>query len=252
MKKVAIQAVKSSGRLAKNNFFKQHEVKLKTPRDLVTEIDIASEKNIIHLIKKSFPDHAILSEESGKQSGSEYLWIVDPIDGTTNYSIKNPFFDIAIAVAKDDEPVLAAVYAPMIDELFIAEQGKGAFMNGKRLHVSRENKLSDSLVVYCHYSSRKEVERVTRIFAKLKPLCRDFNRLRAAGVELSFVAAGRIGAYVSNGTQAWDIAAGALLVREAGGRVTDFSGNDWDITKNDMIASNGKIHRELVSILKRM
>ena len=252
MKKVAIEAAKKAGKNAHENFFKQHRVRLKTPKDLVTEVDVANEKIILDIIKKNFPDHTIIGEESGESTGTEYTWFVDPVDGTTNYSVQNPFFDISIGVAKDNEPVIACVYAPMIDELFFAQKGKGAFMNGKRIRVSNESDIGKSLLVYCHGSEDKEIQRLVKIFAKLKPISRDFNRMRAGALELSFVAAGRIGAYISNGLQPWDVAAGSLLVREAGGQVTDFQGNRWDLSKRDIIASNDKIHNKLVTILKEI
>ena len=250
MKRMAIEAAKKAGEHARDNFFRQHRVRLKTPRDLVTEVDVANEKIIIDMIRERFPEHAIVGEESGEREGSEYTWFVDPLDGTTNYSVQNPFFDISIGVARGNEPVMAVVYAPMIDEMFFAEKGKGAFMNGKRIRVSWEKDIKNSLLVYCHGSTEREIERLVKIFAVLKPVSRDFSRMRAGALELAFVAAGRLGAYISNGLQPWDVAAGSLLVSEAGGNVTDFRGTDWDLTKRDIIASNGGIHERLVSLLK--
>jgi myo-inositol-1(or 4)-monophosphatase len=250
-REVAVRAAKEAGKITVDHFYRKHTVKTKTPRDLVTEVDIASEKRILDLIKKNFPDHSILSEESGKdQEASEYLWVVDPLDGTTNYSIKNPFYNVSIALTKNNKVILAVVYAPMTNEMFVAEKGKGAFLNGKRIHVSPERDFSKLLFAYCHGSTFDEIERITKIFAKLKPAVRDFSRMRAGALELAFVACGRLGAYISSGSNPWDVAAGALLVREAGGRVTDFVGNEWNIERNDILATNKAVHERLVEILQ--
>jgi myo-inositol-1(or 4)-monophosphatase len=249
MKITAIEAARKAGDHARERFFKQHKIGLKTSHDLVTEVDVHNEKTITAMIREAFPEHAILGEETGLKRGSDYTWIIDPLDGTTNYSIHNPFFDISIGVAKGNEPVIAVVYAPMTDEMFVAEKGKGAYLNGKRTHVSPES-MTNSLLTYCHTSTNKEIKRIIEIFAKLKPLARDFNRMRAGALELAFVAAGRVGAYISNGAKSWDVAAGTLLVREAGGMVTDFSGTEWNLESSDIIASNGKIHQKLVHLLR--
>jgi myo-inositol-1(or 4)-monophosphatase len=252
MERVAVKAILKAGGNARDNFFSQHEVTLKTPRDLVTEVDLENEKMIISMIRENFPEHEIIGEESGKSEGSVYTWFVDPVDGTTNYSIHNPFFDISIGVAKGNDPVMAFIYAPMTNELFTAQKGKGAFMNDRRIRVSGTEKLGDSLVTYCHDNTERQIKRVTRVFAELKPVSRDLTRMRAGGLELAYVAAGRVEAYVSNGIKPWDVVAGVLLVREAGGKVTDFHGNRWDLTKSDMIASNARVGGEIVKHLKKI
>jgi myo-inositol-1(or 4)-monophosphatase len=249
MRKTAERAVREAGAFARDNFFRQHTVEMKTPRDVVTEVDVRNEKAIISAIRKEFPGHAIVGEESGTLKGSGYTWFVDPLDGTTNYSVQNPFFDISIGIARDGEPVMAFVYAPMIDELFSAEKGKGAFLNGKRIRVSQESDIAESLLVYCHNNDDESIGRAVKAFSVLKPLAKDLNRMRAGALELAFVGAGRLGAYLSTGLHSWDVAAGALIVKEAGGTVTDFSGKGWSFESRDILASNGRIHEKLVRLL---
>ena len=253
----AEKAVREAGANARDNFFRQHTIEMKTPRDVVTEVDVQNEKAIIAAIRNEFPGHAIVGEESGtlttrEREGKEYTWFVDPLDGTTNYSVQNPFFDISVGIARDGEPVMAFVYAPMIDEMFFAEKGKGAFLNGKRIRVSGEGDIGKSLLVYCHNNNEQDIARAVKAFSLLKPKAKDFSRMRAGALELAFVGAGRLGAYLSTGTHSWDVAAGSLIVREAGGRVTDFSGNDWSLGSRDILASNGAVHEKLVEILREI
>ncbi len=250
-RETAFRAAREAGEIIKENFSRPYWVRHKSGRETQTEIDLRAEKAILSIIREAFPEHGILSEEAGqKESPGDYLWVVDPLDGTTNYTIKNPFFCTSISLAFRNDVVMAVTYAPMTGELFHAVRGRGAFLNGKRVRVSREGRLSNLLLSYCNGKSRKDKVEIGRIFSRIKPVVKDFDRYKAGALELAFVSAGRLASYMANSQMSWDSAAGALLVREAGGRVTDFEGRHWDIKSKDILASNGLIHRKLLDIIR--
>ncbi len=248
---LAIIAAKEAGSLLRKNFKKHHFVREKSPKDLVSEMDKRAEKIIISKIKKHFPTHSILSEESGlKKRDSEYEWVIDPLDGTTNYTIGSPFFNVSIALLKNNEPIVGVIYSPITDDLYYAQKNKGAFLNGKRIGVSNKTQLKKSLIVFCHSPKKKDISKIIKIFTKIKPLARDFNRMRAAALELALIAAGRIEAIMIVGTKLWDVAAGSLLVQEAGGKVTNFKNKPFTSKDNCFIASNKKLHNKLLRLIK--
>ncbi|NIO22567.1 MAG: inositol monophosphatase [Candidatus Aenigmarchaeota archaeon] len=248
---VAIKAAKEAGKILERGFHDIQTVRMKTGRDLITGMDFKSEKRILSILRKSFPHYSIYSEESGKKmKDSVYMWVVDPLDGTTNYSIKNPFFDVSIALMKRNEPVVGVVHAPATKEMFYAEKGRGAYLNGKRIRVSKEFDISKTLLTYCHNSDDRNVMRITEVFRRIKPLPIDFNKMRAGALEIAFVAAGRVGCYLTCGFHSYDVAAGTLLVREAGGRVTDFEGKEFNSESKDFLASNGRVHDRILELLK--
>ncbi|MBD3248366.1 inositol monophosphatase [Candidatus Falkowbacteria bacterium] len=254
IKKVAIDATMEAGELLLKKFktFSRKEMVLKTKRDLVTKADLESEKAIIKRIKKEFPDHAILAEESGKnKKKSDYLWIIDPLDGTTNFSMHNPLWGVSIAVAYKNKVVFAVVNAPYLHEMYIAEEGQGAQMNSQDIMVSKI-KPEKVLNTYCHGSKDKDIKRAVKYYVRQKMNGFDCRQLGAASLELAFVAAGRIESIAIPGANSWDVAAGILIVREAGGEVTDFKGKDWNLETGDMVASNGRVHDDLVNILKNI
>lgn len=249
MRDTAIKAARQAGEFLKNSFgtLLPDDFKLKGERDIVTEYDARAEEMIVDEVKKKFPDHNIFGEESGQdQKDSEYTWIIDPLDGTTNFAIGAPLFDVSIGVARGVEPVLAVVYTPMRDYMYVAEKDKGATCNDQPIHVSKISELQKALTVYCHDYTDKGIEKMLKIFASVKPQVRDLTRMRAAALELALVASGYVESYHANGLHPWDVAAGALLVKEAGGNVTDFDGKDWNLNSPDIIASNGKIHSQLL------
>ena len=248
---VAIKAAKEAGKILVNGFNKIHTIEMKSKRDLVTEMDVNSEKKILSILTKEFPDYSIFSEESGKTvKDSDYMWVVDPLDGTTNYSIKNPFFNVSIALLRKGEPIVGVVYAPFTDEMIYAEKDKGAYLNGKKIKVSKESDISKLLLVYCHNIDEKNTERMIEAFRRIKPIPIDFNRMRSGALELAFVAVGRVGGYLTCGFHSYDVAAGTLLVREAGGKVTDFKDEEWTPESEDLLATNGKVHVKLLELLE--
>lgn len=229
-----------------------------TSHDLVTEVDKGSEKMIRNLIKTHFPHHSILGEEGvapGAEASAqalrdmqddEYLWIVDPIDGTTNFVHGFPFFSVSIALAHRGEVIVGVVYDPNRDELFVAEKGKGAYVKGKKMGVSKETKLSDSLIAtgfpadtgFALPTNMRGIEAVV-------PKVRNIRTAGSAALHLAYVAAGRLSGFWEIGLNSWDIAAGALLVREAGGQVTDTAGQPYTLAVRHVLATNGAVHGEL-------
>ena len=252
-KEVAFRAAREAGEILKDNFGKAYWIRHKSGKETQTELDIKAEEAIISIIREAFPDHGILAEETGKkESPGDYLWVVDPLDGTTNYSINNPFFCTSISLAFRNDVVLAVTYAPMTGELFHAIKGQGAFLNDKPIRVSQEGDISELMLSYCNGKSQEDKVEIGRIFSRIKPIVKDFDRYKAGALELAFVAAGRLGSYMANSQMSWDSAAGALLVREAGGKVTDFEGRHWNIKSRDILASNGLIHEQLLDIIKEI
>lgn len=226
------------------------DARQKKDGSLVTIADGESERLIKEMLSKAFPGYSFLGEEGGlDEKGSEFRWVVDPLDGTTNYSMKNPFFNVSIGLLKGGEPVLGVVFSPTQNELFTAVKGGGAFMNGRRIKVSAEADLSRAKVAFCHSRDKRSVEAISNIFHTMKSMNETFRQLGAGALELAYVACGRVDAFLSAGTHPWDVAAGLLIVREAGGIVTDFSGKEYGMYSPDILASNGSVHPELLRVL---
>ena len=200
--------------------------------------------------KSRFPHHAVWGEETGSHAGGEYRWVIDPIDGTTSFVHDYPFYSVSIALEQHDEPILAAVYGPVLNELFFAEKGKGATLNDKPIHVSNRTELSDCMLATGFACVRIDAaENNLPCFNKLMPLIRDIRRAGSAALDLSYVACGRFDGYWELCLKPFDIAAGRLIVTEAGGLVTDFSGTQSALPKQ-ILAANPHIHPQLLHLLQ--
>jgi len=219
--------------------------------DLVTIADRESEEAVISIIREAFPDHAILAEESGGGGGNAgYQWVIDPLDGTTNYAHSFPAFCVSIGVMKENRPVLASVFNPYYNEYFHAERGKGAFLNDRRIHASAVSDLSRALLVTGFaYDRRDKADHLMRRYRDFMMCCHDVRRVGAAALDLCSVACGRLDGYWEENLKPWDTAAGWLILEEAGGRVTDFSGGEFRIEKKQLLATNSLIHDEMIKIL---
>ena len=219
--------------------------------NLVTEADHAAEKAIFGVIKKNFPGHHILSEESGEIiQDSNYKWIIDPIDGTVNFAHGIPICSVSIAVEKEGEVILGAVIAPVLKELFIAEKGKGATLNNRRLQVSAETDIWKAcLVTGFPYTYLDMPNGPLQVFDRLIRKGVPVRRLGSAAIDLCWVAAGRFDGFYEHKLQAWDSAAGFLMVEEAGGTVTDFKGRRYSPYQPHLVATNGKIHEQLLKVI---
>jgi len=261
---VAVNMASKAGEYMKSKLGQATDVRVKTtPHDLVTEVDKGTEVLIRKIIQTYFPTHAILGEE-GVEPGAEasrraleeikneeYVWIVDPIDGTTNFIHGLPFYSVSIALAHRGEVIVGVVYDPSRDELFVAEKGKGAYVHGKRMSVSPEERLEDSLIATGFPTDR---ERILPLALKqieaVAPKVRNLRSAGSAALHLAYVAAGRLSGFWEANLNAWDIAAGMLLVQEAGGRITDMEGNAYGLHVRDVAATNGRIHEALIDALK--
>jgi myo-inositol-1(or 4)-monophosphatase len=251
VKKTAIMLALEAGEelLRRYHKFSRSEVMLKSHHEILTKADLAAERIIISQLKKIFPEHHILSEESGESGQkSDWLWVIDPLDGTTNFSMHNPLWAVSIGVAYQGQLVFGVVFAPFTKELFSAEAGKGAKLNGKKIKVSpvKEGKV---LNAFCHGRKEKDIRTAVSYFQKQKIGGLDCRQMGSASIELAFVAAGRLETMVIPGALSWDVAAGVLLVREAGGKVTDFSGKEWSLRSLDMAASNGVVHGQVLKTI---
>jgi myo-inositol-1(or 4)-monophosphatase len=256
--KFAIETARRAGRELQRLAHRHHIVgHKKTDIDLVTEADLASEQLIVNAIRQRFPDHTILSEEglgdlqtvAGKM---RCLWVVDPLDGTVNYAHGFPVWGVSLALVERGRAVLGVTYDPLLDEVFWAEQGQGAWLNGERLHVSAGSRLKDALVATGFAYERATLDDNNLAeFSMVMPGVQGVRRAGAAILDLAYVASGRLDAYWEMHLQPWDWAAGWLLVEEAGGIVTDMRGKSWGLSTDNMVASNGLLHDELLSILKR-
>jgi len=253
MKQFIINLTKKTGLEVLKHFHHSKVIKIKSKSQIVTQADLIADKIIISALRKKFPDHRILSEESGEnQKKSDYLWVVDPIDGTTNFSIGSPLFAVQLALFHKNQPIISCAFAPALNELYFAQKGKGFYLNHKKMRVSQTADFEKSFFTFCHGSKSKDIKRALKIFnrAKLKSL--DSRQLGAAALETGFVACGRTDSIVIPGANIWDIGPGVLFIREAGGKVTDFSGKDWNLKSYDLAASNGKIHHQVLKLVKNI
>ena len=250
----AKELAKKGGVVLKDNFGKlaRSQIELKGPHDFVTEIDRKVEQMYADEIKKAFPDHGIIGEEGTSENpDQELVWVLDPLDGTKNYSFEIPFFCTTICLLQNKEPVTSVIYEPMTDHLYHAIKGGGAFKNDSSIHVSKESEIKNSMLLYCHAADPEAIKQAEHYVVQLKTAARDASRLRSAGAEMALVAKGVVEAYLMNKLPLWDLASGALLVREAGGKATDFTGKDWQPGDSNILVSNGtKIHDEILDILK--
>lgn len=260
---VAINIAAKAGEWIKSK--QGHISSLKTKssvRDLVTEADKGSENMIRKLLQTYFPTHAFLGEESvdtvseaggsnvlKSMSEAEYLWIVDPIDGTTNFVHGFPFYAVSIALAHKGEIIVGVIYNPSNDEMFVAEKGKGAYVRGRLMTVSAEKKLQDSLVGSGFLPHHDVLEQNLSTMRKLAKEVRSIRTTGSAALHLAYVAAGRLSGFCEYGLSPWDVAAGALIVQEAGGCVTDHIGSPYQLSTRNVVATNGHIHDELITLL---
>jgi myo-inositol-1(or 4)-monophosphatase len=255
MIQLAIEAALEAGKFLKQSVgnIKTVETKLGQETNLVTEIDKQSEALIIGMIRKKYPDHDFLAEESGSHDQkSEYRWIIDPLDGTLNFTHGVPLYSVSIAVERRGEIIAGVVYEPNLGELFTAEKGKGAFLNQKPIRVSKVDRLIESMLVTGFpYTIRDNPDNAVQHFVNMLMKAQGIRRLGSAAVDLAYVACGRYEGFWEVSLSPWDMAAGVLLVQEAGGQFTDFRGNASNVYRKQVLATNGLIHDALVGILER-
>lgn len=249
----ATTAALQSGNILLNYYGNVQDIQNKNfAGDLVTEADIASEKALFDYIKKNFPDHGILGEESGAINvESPWQWVVDPLDGTTNFAHKHPMFCVSIGILYENRPVVGVIYNPLYKELFSAAEGLGATLNKTPIHVSKISSLDKSILATGFPYDRKQVkDNNYKEFCLLTHLTQGVRRAGSAALDLAYTAAGRLEGYWEKGIKPWDIAAGIIIVREAGGTITRYDGSPIDgVNEERILATNGHIHHELSQTL---
>ena len=247
----AVVAARIAGRYQQSRFASSLEIEMKGDKNLVTEVDKESERLIVEHLLSRFPDHDIVAEEGDYlQRGSSCRWIIDPVDGTTNYAHGYPWFCSSIGLELDGELVAGVIHNPVYDELFTATKGGGSYLNGRRLSVSARAPLENSLLgTGFPYDCATDPANNFANFIAFQKMARGIRRAGAAALDLAYVAAGRLDGFWELKLKAWDVAAGVLIVREAGGVVTTFDGSSYDIFNDRIVASNGLIHDEMVAML---
>ena len=247
----AVNVATDAGRLLKTNLGRLHSIEMKGAIDVVTEMDIRAEELIIKILRGVFPTFGILTEESGERAASsEYRWIIDPLDGTTNYAHGYPVFCVSIALEKNGETILGVVYNPMLAELFTAEKGRGACLNNRKIQVSSTTKLNNSLLATGFpYDIRTSSNNNINYFTNFAVRVQAIRRAGSAALDSCYVACGRFDGFWELKLKPWDVAAGGLIVKEAGGILSDFKGGPFSIYSHETVASNGIIHKQMIEVL---
>ena len=255
MKKELIKIIKKAGKILKKGYYSNKDVTFKAKKDLVTKYDVAVENYLKKKFSKKFKEFNIIAEESDNTTIEfNNSIIIDPIDGTTNFVNGVPHTAISVGVYKDKKPYLAIVYNPILDELYEVKIGKGAYLNGKKLEVSKEEDFQKALIATGFpYSSGTNSDDLNDVIKKLKdilPLCQDIRRLGSASIDLCMVAKGTFEGYYEMNLKAWDVSAGILILTEAGGTVSTIDGSEYKLFEDKyIVATNGKIHDELIKNL---
>ena len=252
MLQAAIEAARRAGRIISGRYPGEHKLTVKGYRDLVTDADMAAEEVIIDLIRARFPDHAILSEEAGgSEISSGFTWVVDPLDGTTNYTHHHPVFSVSIGVPQDGNPLMGVIHDPLRNHTFVAHRGGGARLNDVPIHVSRVANLGNAMLGLDWGHANGMRKTVLAYLHQLALCCGTLRVLGSAALALAYVAAGWLDTYFSMGLKPWDTAAGILMVTEAGGRCSTLEGEAYGVKLPGCLATNGIIHDQLLAVFHR-
>jgi len=250
---IAVRAARSAGNVIIRNLGKLDTLAIHTKdrNDFVTEVDRQAEQDIIFTLRKAFPGHGILAEESGLQEGDEYQWIIDPLDGTTNFLHGFPQFAVSIALRHKDRMEQGVIYDPLRQELFTATRGAGAMLNDRRIRVTKRNSLEGSLLgTGFPFKSQQHLDAYLDMFRALFPQAAGIRRAGSAALDLAYVATGRLDGFWEIGLSIWDMAAGVLLIQEAGGLSSDFSGGDNHLESGNIVAGNPKLFAEILKTIR--
>lgn len=248
-----IQISREAGELVRNGFGKTHSIKFKTNElNLVTETDKASERLITDFIRKKYPTHGILAEEGSELNKSaEYLWVIDPLDGTTNFAHGLPIFSVSIGVQRNGETIVGVVYDVMRDVIYSAEMGSGSFENRRRIQVSKNDNLGHSMLVTGFpYDVKDNPDKAYERFIAFLKEARAIRRLGSAAIDFCYIANGAFDGFWEVSLHPWDICAGKLIVEEAGGHVTDFDGNKINIYTKRILCTNGSVHQTMIDVMR--
>jgi myo-inositol-1(or 4)-monophosphatase len=249
---IAKEAALEGGKILNEYFREDPQITKKGPVDIVTTADKESEKAIIQIIRKSFPDHFVLSEECGEIEGnSDFKWIIDPLDGTTNFANKLPIFSVSIALYNAKQPVTGVVFNPYTNELYSALKGGGAFLSQKKLEVSKKNNINDSLIVTGFpYNFMEIIDELSQRFFNILKVSRGVRRLGSAALDLCYVASGVFEGFFEQNLKPWDTAAGIIIAEEAGAKITNFNNNNYNPFMDEIVASNGLIHQSILNAME--
>src|SRR3989338_9538801 len=251
MKSLMLKAAKESGKIILKHYGNYGKLKFKNPRSLLTKVDLLSDKKIKEIISKRFPNHNFLTEESGfTDKGSEYTWIIDPIDGTTNFTSKIPYFAVSIGLARNNKVIMGIVYNPCTKEIFFAEKGKGAFFNNKKIKASDKKNMKDALLAFALPSSIKITKKTLSLLSKIFGSVRGMRNPGSAALNMCYVAAGKFDLFLSLSLNSWDAAAAYLVVNEANGKVTNIKNEEWKIQDKSCIATNKALHDKFIKMLR--
>ncbi len=250
---VAEEAARAAGTMLRENIHGEREIAYKGDINLVTEMDMKSERTVVEMLLASFPGHGIMAEEGTMiRNGSGYTWIIDPLDGTTNYAHGYPCFSVSIALEHEGEIIIGVVYDPMRDELFSAQKAEGARLNGTKIRVSSVDTLIKSLLATGFpYDRRVSEKNNLNYFHDLLMASQEVRRDGSAALDLCSVASGRFDGFWELKLKPWDVAAGSLIVREAGGTISDFSGTRFSIHDDEILATNGRVHADMLEALQK-
>ncbi len=249
VKSVSVKALKSAGSILLSNLGKITYLKEKQKNDFLTNVDLQVEEKIKRIIKDSFPNHGFYGEEQGLEKGnSKHVWYIDPISSTSNYIHSFPHFAASIALEKNGTFILSAVYDPMMDELFYAQKGRGAFLNNKRINVSSVSELSNALV-FIGIHKRGDIKPDFRHFEKLYNIASEVRRIGSTSLQMCYVACGRAEAHINNHSDIFAIPAGKVILEEAGGVLTDFEGSPWTLNSKTIVAFNSNVHNKILKTL---
>lgn len=249
----AVEIAHGAGSLLRYHFERRVRFELKGDFDLVTEADRASEKLVVERIRALYPDHAIVAEEGGgHESASAYRWYVDPLDGTTNFAHAYPVYNVTLALEKSGEMIAGVVFDPNRDEMFTCEKGAGAFLNGRRIRVSASTRLDESLFSTGFPSRRRHGDVNIHFYYQLAMASHGVRRGGAAALDLAYVACGRLDGFWEFGLSPWDMAAGKLLVSEAGGICRDMNDREHNLKSPHIVADNGRIHQDVVKLFSEI
>jgi len=250
---IAVKAIRSASKIILRATDRLDTIRIeeKTHNNFVTEIDQQAEQEIIRIIHESYPDHAIQGEEGGSSGNSDYTWIIDPIDGTTNFLHGNPHFCISVGITYKNRIEHGIIYDPLRQELFTATYGSGAFLNDRRIRVTQENQFNKSVIATCFGNkNNKSIETYLKILASTMPQVGCIRRTGSAALDLAYVACNRVDGLWGINLAPWDIVAGALIIQEAGGIVTDFNGDHDYLTTGNIIAGNQNIAKTIWLIIR--
>lgn len=252
---VAKLAAVKSGKMLKKEFLSKHDttIKFKKDSERVTLYDKKSEKIILDSLKKNFPNYKILSEESGlNKKDNDLCWVVDPLDGTTNFTIHHPLFSVAIALLKKSEVVMGVIYNPILDELYWATKSGKAYKNGHRLKASNKKDITKSIITYCHGAGPANTKKAYKLYKRFHDISHHCRHFSCTSLELAMIAAGHTEAHMISGAKIWDVAAGVILIKEAGGKVTDWKNKKWTANSKTILAGGKNIHNLCLKELRKL